>query len=121
VFQAYLLAAIVGFAVLFGLARTVLYFPFDLQITILFQKFSDLPVLGVPFTALMVAVSWIGYTPQAIIIPLVICVILFAVGLRWEAISAAVAALGSSPAKRADSASRISRMRASSRSTSSSR
>jgi membrane-associated phospholipid phosphatase len=96
VFQGYLLAAVIGFAILFGLARTVLYFPFDLQITILLQKISDLPVIGAPFTALMVAVSWIGYNPQTIIIPLVICLILFAVGLRWEAISGAVAALGSS-------------------------
>ena len=50
VFQGYVLAAVIAFAILFGLARTVLYFPFDLQITILFQKIADLPVIGTPFT-----------------------------------------------------------------------
>jgi undecaprenyl-diphosphatase len=96
VFQGYVVAAIIGFGILFALARTVLYFPFDLQFTILFQKIGDIPAIGPVFTALMVAVSWIGYNPQAIIIPAVICLIIFFLGLRWEAISAAVAALGSS-------------------------
>jgi len=96
VFQGYVLAAIVAFAILWGLARTVLYFPFDLQFTILFQKIGDIPAIGPAFTALMVAVSWIGYSPQTFIIPVVIAIIMFVLGLRWEAISAAVAALGSS-------------------------
>ena len=96
VFQGYVVAAIIGFGILFALARTVLYFPFDLQFTILFQKVGDIPVIGSAFTALMVAVSWIGYNPQAIIIPIVIAIILYVLGLRWEAVSAAVAALGAS-------------------------
>ncbi|MEP7357133.1 MAG: phosphatase PAP2 family protein [Anaerolineales bacterium] len=96
IFQGYVVAAIIAFAVLFVLARSVSYFAFDLRITNLFQRVGDIPVLGPPFTTAMAAVSWIGYLPQEFIIALVITLILFIVGLRWEAISAAVAALGSS-------------------------
>jgi len=95
VFQGYVVAAIIGFGVLFFLARTILYFPFDLDLVILFQKVADMPVIGLPFTGLMVAVSWIGYSPQAIIITLVTVAVIVIVGLRWEGICALLAAAGS--------------------------
>jgi membrane-associated phospholipid phosphatase len=52
-------------------------------------------VIGVPFTAAMDVISWIGYMPQEAIIAAVIVLILFFVGLRWESISALVTAVGS--------------------------
>ncbi len=94
-FQGYVVAAVIGFGVLFFLARTVLYFPFDLQIEVLFQRLADIPVIGVPFTAAMVAVSWMGFVPQAYIIPAVVVVGLYILGLRWESVCALVAAAGS--------------------------
>jgi membrane-associated phospholipid phosphatase len=95
VFQGYVVAALIGFGILFFLARTVLYFPFDLELVILFQQVADMPVIGLPFTGLMVAVSWIGYSPQPYIMTLVIVAVIVLVGLRWEGICALLAAAGS--------------------------
>ena len=91
VFQGYAVAALIGFAILFVLAHTTKYFGFDLQIAIAIQRLTS-PL----FTVLMVAVSWPGYSPQAFILTAVIVVVIFLIGLRWEAVVALISSAGSS-------------------------
>lgn len=88
-FQGYLVAATLAFAVLLVLARQADYFPIDLRITLAVQQFD-----AGWFNTLMAAVSYPGYAPQAWVIAAVIVVLLFAVGLRWEAVMAAAAGGG---------------------------
>jgi membrane-associated phospholipid phosphatase len=88
VFQGYVLAALLAFAVLAVLANTTITLPYDLHATRELQ--SDLPGwIG----GIMVAISWPGYTLQAVGIVLTTFIILFLLGLRWEAWSALIAAL----------------------------
>ncbi len=82
--------AAVGFAVLALLARTVLYFPIDLQLTRAIQEASP-AWLDVPLGA----ITWIGFPPQSNIIFGTIIVGLFLIGRRLEALMLAVAAAGS--------------------------
>jgi membrane-associated phospholipid phosphatase len=88
-FLAVLLAA-VGFAVLALLARTVWYFPIDLQVTRAIQDASP-AWLDVPLGA----ITWIGFPPQSNIIFGTIIVGLLLIGRRLEALMLAVAAAGS--------------------------
>ena len=59
-FQAYLIAAILGFALLFGLALSTPYFVIDLSVTHAVQRYD-----AAWFTTLMAGVSWPGFAPQA--------------------------------------------------------
>ncbi len=88
-FQGYLLAATVAFAVLVVLASQFDYFPIDLRITRAVQEMQ-----AGWFSALMVAVSYPGYAPQAYVIAAAVVALLFAVGLRWEAVMAALGGAG---------------------------
>jgi membrane-associated phospholipid phosphatase len=63
--------------------------PIDLRVTRFLQT-SDAPL----FKAIMVAVSWPGYVPQAFGVVAVLGVVLYLFGLRWEALMSAVAAIG---------------------------
>ncbi len=91
-FQAYLVAAILGFALLFGLALSTPYFVIDLSVTHAVQRYD-----AAWFTTLMAAVSWPGFAPQALVLPALVCLALFAVRLRWEAVCGGLfAALGAS-------------------------
>ena len=89
VFQVYLVAATVAFGILFVLASRFNYFPIDLSITRGVQTIN-----AAWFFNVMWAVSYVGYAPQVYVLVGAIVVLLFAVGLRWEAIPALVAALG---------------------------
>lgn len=80
-----LLAVASGFLALAIAARAVPYFGVDLAITRAFQSQQN-PLLA----GLMLAVSWPGYWPQAFFIGAGTAAVLFAVGLRWEAVAAAV-------------------------------
>lgn len=82
--------AAVGFAVLALLARTVWYFPIDLQVTRAIQDASP-AWLDVPLGA----ITWIGFPPQSNIIFGTIIVGLFLMGRRLEAAMLLVAAIGS--------------------------
>src|SRR5512135_460349 len=91
VFQAYLIGAVAVFIVLAVLAKTVAYFTFDVTITRTLQTFHP----GW-FDALMGALSWIGFPPQAWVITLGILLFLYASGLKWETVVLLVSVLGSS-------------------------
>lgn len=80
-FLGFLIAAFVAFILLAILSRTVLYFPIDLAISLAFQS---LDVLGLAW--LMRWISWPGFNPQAAIITVALILLLYASGLRWEAL-----------------------------------
>ncbi len=88
-FQAYLAAAILAFAALFVLSLHASYFPADLIITRAVQS-----IHFAWFAALMVGLSFFGYTPQAAILVAVVGLLLLLIGLRWEALMAVAAAEG---------------------------
>ncbi len=87
----YTAVAVVVFVVLAFLAKTTAYFTFDVTITRAVQNFN---VGG--FSALMFALSWIGFPPQAWIISVAVIVFLYASGLKWEAVVCALSLILSS-------------------------
>jgi len=91
VFLTYLIVAVVAFIILAVLAKTVAYFTFDVTITRALQTYH-----WGWFDALMQALTWIGFSPQAWIITLAILLFLYASGLKWETMVAFVSVLGSS-------------------------
>ena len=78
----------VGFASLTYLVETIPSFPIDLQITRAIQSI-DSPL----FAGLMRLISWPGFSPQSMIITVLIGFILYVYGLRWEAATALLASL----------------------------
>jgi membrane-associated phospholipid phosphatase len=91
VFLTYLIVAVVVFIVLAVLAKTIAYFTFDVTITRALQTYH-----AGWFDALMRALTWIGFAPQAWVITLVIILFLYASGLKWEAVVLLISVLGSS-------------------------
>lgn len=89
IFQGYVVTATIAFAVLLLFARAVNYFPFDLAITLDLQTIHS----GL-FDVLMQLVSVPGFAPQSFIITALILLGLLVLGLRWEAVAAAFAAVG---------------------------
>jgi undecaprenyl-diphosphatase len=87
-FQVSLFAAIGAFAVLTFMVKTTPSFPIDLAIERALQSINS-PI----FAALMTAISWPGFPPQSTIIAALIVVMIYMFGLRWEAVSAFVAAI----------------------------
>lgn len=87
-FQLYLAAAILGFVGLAFYAYTIPYSPVDVWITQHFQRID-----ASWFLNLMVAVSWPGFTPQSLIIAVLITAGLALLGFYWEALVATGAAL----------------------------
>ncbi len=90
-FQGSLIVAASALAFLTFLVKSTPFFPIDLTITRGIQFISN-PV----FAQLMTLISWPGFPPQAIIIPLLAVVALWVLGLHWEAVAALVAAVTSS-------------------------
>jgi undecaprenyl-diphosphatase len=90
-FQGGLIAAGSALAFLTFLVKTTPFFGFDLSITLGIQTIRN-PV----FAGLMSLISWPGFPPQALIIPVVGVALLWLLGLRWEAVAALVAAVSSS-------------------------
>ncbi|HEY9086720.1 MAG TPA: phosphatase PAP2 family protein [Anaerolineaceae bacterium] len=80
IFQAALIASLGLFGALAVLASGAAYFPIDLTITQALQGLRS-PV----FHALMVAVSWLGYMPQAAFTLLLPAAVAWWLGYRWEA------------------------------------
>jgi membrane-associated phospholipid phosphatase len=89
-FQAYLILATLAFGILIVLASRTSYFSIDLSVTHAVQSIN-----AVWFTNFMWSVSYIGYAPQMFILVAAITLLLFGVGLRWEAVVAVAAAAGS--------------------------
>jgi len=91
VFQGYLVGTVVLFIILAFLAKTIAYFTFDVTITRDLQTFH-----AGWFDSLMYSLSWIGFPPQAWIIPVIIIGFLFISSLKWETLVTTVSLIGSS-------------------------
>ncbi len=89
-FQSYLVGAVVIFLGLAFAAKTVAYFTFDVTIT---QEVQEIQAGW--FAALMHLLSWIGFSPQGLIISVLIVVFLWVSGLKWETVVSAVSLIGS--------------------------
>jgi len=87
-FLVLLLIITAAFAVLTFLVKTTPSFPLDLQITLGIQSIN-IPVFG----GLITAVSWLGFSPQSVIITALIILLILGFGLQWEALAALIAAL----------------------------
>jgi membrane-associated phospholipid phosphatase len=87
-FQVSLFAAIGAFAVLTFLVKTTPSFPIDLEIERAIQSINS-PI----FASLMYLISWPGFSPQSFILSVLIVLAIYLLGLRWEAITAVIAAL----------------------------
>jgi membrane-associated phospholipid phosphatase len=87
-FQAALVLVMVAFAVLTFLVKTMPFFAIDLQIT------RTIQLINFPsFAWFMSLVSWPGFGPQDIFITGLIILLIYAFGLRWEAVMSLIAAV----------------------------
>ncbi len=87
-FQLYVVFASAAFISLAVAAHFIPYFPIDLTITREVQSYH-----GAAYDAVMRALSWLGFTPQAQLLGAAVLVVLFLTGLRWEAVGGAFAGL----------------------------
>ena len=86
IFEIVLMAVVVAFGILTFLVKTTPFFAVDLQIT------RDLQSVHFPlFGMLMTAISWPGFSPQTLIITVLIVVVIYSFGLHWEALMAFIA------------------------------
>jgi undecaprenyl-diphosphatase len=88
VLQAALLIIALAFAVLTYLVKAMPFFAVDLKITKAIQSIQ-FPF----FVVLMDAVSWPGFSPQSFIFTILIVLLIYTLGLRWEAVAASIAAV----------------------------
>jgi membrane-associated phospholipid phosphatase len=85
-FQTALVLVVCAFGVLTFLVKTTPSFAIDLQITRAIQA------INLPFFALLMSViSWPGFAPQSIVITGLIIVLIYSLGLHWEAVMALIA------------------------------
>jgi membrane-associated phospholipid phosphatase len=87
-FQFALIVITGAFALLTFLVKTTPSFPIDLAITRFIQSIN-LPF----FDTFMYLISWPGYPPQSFILSAVVILIIYVLGLRWEAIVGLLAAI----------------------------
>ena len=86
-FQGVLLLIAIAFGVLTFLVKTTPSFAIDLQITRSIQ-WINFPY----FSLLMSLISWAGFGPQVSIITGLIVLLIYVLGLQWEAVMALIAA-----------------------------
>jgi len=85
-FRLVLVLFAIGFAVLTFLVVTTPSFEIDLQIT------QAIQYIRFPFFAeLMILVSWPGFSPQTVIITGLLILLIYGLGLHWEAVMALIA------------------------------
>src|SRR5579871_3350186 len=89
-FQTYLVGAVILFIVFAIAAKTVAYFTFDVTITREVQE-----IQAGWFATLMHALSWIGFSPQGLIISVLIFLFLWISGLKWETVVSIASLIGS--------------------------
>jgi undecaprenyl-diphosphatase len=87
-FQGVLVLIAVAFGALTFLVKTIPSFAIDLQITRAIQAIN-LPWFG----SVMGIISWAGFSPQVVVITGLIIVLIYGLGLHWEAVMALVAAI----------------------------
>jgi membrane-associated phospholipid phosphatase len=76
-----LMILIIAFAILTYLVKTISFFPLDLRITRAIQTI-DYPI----FSGTMVFFSWAGFSPQSLILSLIVIGLIYFLGLHWEAV-----------------------------------
>jgi len=87
-FQGVLLLIAIAFGILTFLVKTTPSFAIDLQIT------RSIQLINFPdFGLLMSLISWAGFGPQVTIITGLIVLLIYVLGLQWEALTALIAAL----------------------------
>jgi undecaprenyl-diphosphatase len=87
-FQGVLLLIAIAFGILTFLVKTTPFFAIDLQIT------RSIQLINFPyFSLLMSLISWAGFGPQVMIITGLIVLLIYVLGLQWEALTALIAAL----------------------------
>jgi membrane-associated phospholipid phosphatase len=87
-FRLALVFVAVAFGILTFLVKTMPSFTIDLQITRAIQT------INFPFFAwLMNLISWPGFSPQSIIIAILIIALIYLFGLQWETVMALIAAV----------------------------
>ncbi len=87
-FQVALFSAIGAFAVLTYIVKMTPLLALDIQITRSVQSINS-PL----FAAVMNAISWPGFGPQSLILSAFIVLLIYTLGLEWEAVAAAAAAI----------------------------
>ncbi|MDG0792925.1 phosphatase PAP2 family protein [Cohnella ginsengisoli] len=87
-FQIGIAVLVIAFGILTWLVRKSAYFPVDLSITHAVQSWNP-PLIE----ALWRIVSWAGNAPQAAIVPLLLVLMLFLLGLHWEALASVITAV----------------------------
>jgi undecaprenyl-diphosphatase len=87
-FQVALVIVALAFGFLTLLVKSMPFFAIDLKISRGIQL-----IHYTYFAALMSALSWPGFSPQSIIITLLVIAVIYAFGLRWEAVSAIFATI----------------------------
>jgi undecaprenyl-diphosphatase len=85
-FQFLLITTIGAFAILTFMVKTIPAFPIDLAVTRAIQSI-DFPF----FAEFMSLISWPGFVPQSYLLPVLVALMIYLFGLRWEAITALVA------------------------------
>ena len=88
-FQSFVLIASAAFVALALAAHASPYFAIDLTITRAVQSYH-----GHVFDRLMVGMSWLGFSPQATVLGVIVVLALYAAGLRWEAMAQLFASFG---------------------------
>lgn len=88
IFQIALVIIACSFGLLTFLVKTTPSFSTDLQITRAIQT-----IHFPPFTGLMSLVSWPGFVPQSFIITGLVILLIYGLGLHWEAVTALIGAI----------------------------
>ena len=87
-FQSVLVLIAVAFGALTFLVKTMPSFAIDLQITKAIQSIN-FPL----FAPFMNILSWAGFGPQVMVITAIVILLIYGLGLHWEAVMALVAAI----------------------------
>jgi membrane-associated phospholipid phosphatase len=88
VFQLCVGIMIAAFAILTFLVVTIPTFSIDLNITHSLQSIHNSF-----FSGLMIFISWVGFSLQVFIVPLIIMVVIYVLGYHWEAMASLITAL----------------------------
>src|SRR5947208_4566024 len=93
IFQGYVILAAIAFGVLFALVWNVPYFTIDLTVT---RAVQTIPWPW--FAVFMEIISIPGNAPLSFALVVLVLVVLFAIGLRWESVASLIAGAGGSGA-----------------------
>jgi membrane-associated phospholipid phosphatase len=88
VFQLSVWIMIGAFAILTFLVVTIPTFSIDLNISHALQSIHNSF-----FSGLMIYISWVGFSIQSFIVPLIIIVVIYVIGYHWEAMASLITAV----------------------------